>query len=117
MDPKAEEFRKFVESEVLEIIKSLAEKGQTTDERIQQIAKITIDVIKPGMSLELLYRSAVSLDDQFSELSPLVYKIMKEYEQKYEKNAINEVSRLVKSGKYEDAESMVKKVLQFKIVN
>ena len=114
---KAEEFRKMIEVEVLKIIKDLAEKGQAPKERIQELAQLTLDLIKPGMLLEELYNNAVKLDDRHSELAPVVFKVMKEYEEVYEKNALTHVRQLVKSGHYEKAQDMVKKVLKFKIAN
>ena len=113
----AEDFRKFIEVEVLKIIKKLAEEGKTPKEKIQAIAQLTLDLIKPGMNLEELYTNAVKLDDSTPELAPVVFQVMKEYEQKYEKKAIDEVSQMVRSGRYDDAEEMVKKVLNYKITN
>ncbi|NTU47223.1 hypothetical protein HGA88_06360 [Candidatus Roizmanbacteria bacterium] len=110
-----EEFRKFVEMEVLQIIKDLAEKTDTPDERIQAIAKLTLEKIQPGMKLEDLYANAVSLDDTYQELGPLVIKIMKHYEDTYETKALTHVSQLIRTGNYDKAQDMVKKVLQFKI--
>jgi len=112
----AEEFRKFIEVEVLKIIKKLAEGGKTPKERIQEIARRTLELIKPGMSLEELYQNAVKLDDYHPELAPVVFTVMKEYEQKYEKMALEQVSSLVRSGKYDEAQNLVKKVLEFKVV-
>lgn len=117
MNQTNEEFRKFIEVEVLKIIKELAEKGETPKEKIQAIAKLTLELIKPEMSLEELYLNAVKLDDQYSELAPVVFHVMKAYEEKYEKKAINEVSQMVKLGHYDDAQEMVKKVLNYKIAN
>lgn len=114
-DQKVEEFREYIEKEVLSIIKDLSSKGQTPLDRIQAIAKLTLELVKPGMTFEQLYRNAVTLDDQYSELAPVVVKLMHEYEIKYHKKALENVSELIKSGKYEDAQNMVKKVLQYKM--
>lgn len=114
---QAEEFRKYIEIETLKIIKKLAEEGKTEKEKIQAIAQRTLELIKPGMTIEELYRNAVKLDDNFSELAPLVYVIMKQYEEKYEKKALEQVSQLVRAKQYDQAQEMVKKVLQFKINN
>ncbi len=111
----ANEFCKFIELEVLKIIKNLYEKGITPQERIQGMARNALELIRPGMTLEELYRNAVKLDDQYSELGPLVMKIMREYEEKYEKKAINQVSALIKTKQYDEAQNLVKKVLQFKM--
>lgn len=112
----ADEFRKFIEVEVLKIIKELAEKGETPQEKIQGIAQYTLDLIQPGMGLEEMYRNAVKLDDKYSELAPVVFKVMREYEERYEKKALETVSNLMKSGEYDKAQEMVKKVLLFKMI-
>jgi len=114
---KAEKFRHFVEIEVLKIIKQLIAEGKTKQAVLQAIARKTLALIKPGMSLDELYTNAVKLDDDFPQLSPVVFKIMKEYEDKYEKKAIDQVSSLIKNGQYDQAQDMVKKVLAFKAAN
>ena len=114
---QAEEFRKYIETEVLKIIKALAEKGETPKEKIQEIAKITLELIKPTMTLEELYQNAVKLDDTYLELAPVVMHIMKEYEEKHEKRVLEQVTQLVRNRQYDQAEEAVKKVLQFKISN
>lgn len=112
---QSEDFRKFIEIETLKIIKKLAEEGKTEKDKLQAIAQRTLDLIKPGMSLEELYQNAVKLDDNFSELAPVVYIIMKQYEEKYERKALDQVSQMVKNRQFDQAEEAVKKVLQFKI--
>ncbi len=110
----SEKFRKYIEIEVLKIIKDLADKGKVTQDKMQAMAQLTLDLIKPGMTLEELFQNVMKLDDQYSELSPIVYKIMKEYEEKYGKKTIDEVSQLIKTENYDQAQEMVKKLLQFK---
>lgn len=114
---QADEFRKYIEIETLKIIKKLAEEGKAEKEKIQAIAQRTLELIKPGMDLEQLYQNAVKLDDNFSELAPLVYVVMKQYEEKYEKKVLEQVSQMVKNKQFDQAEEAVKKVLQFKINN
>jgi|GEM_PF-2858566 len=111
-----EVFRKFIEVEVLKIIKELAEEGKTSEERLRAMAKKTLELIMPGMTVEQLFQNAARLDDQFTELSPVVFALMKEYEEKYEKKALEQVTQLVRSGNYEEAEKIVKKVLEYKMV-
>ena len=108
------EFRQFIEREVLRVIKTLAEGGKTSKERIQEIAKHTLNLIIPGLTLEQLYQNSCKLDDAFAELAPVVYQVMRYYEQRYEKKALEQVSILIKSGKFEDAQNIIKKVLLFK---
>jgi hypothetical protein len=111
-----EAFRKFIEVEVLKIIKKLAEEGKTPEERLRAMARRTLELIKPGMTVEELFQNAAHLDDQFPELSPVVFLVMKEYEQKYEKKALEQVTKLVKLGKYDEAEAIVKRILAYKMI-
>lgn len=112
---RAKEFRLFIEKEVLALINNLCSRPNVDEERIRSIARLTMNLIKPGLTLNQLYQNAVKLDDQFLEMAPVVFKIMKEYEEKYEKKALTVVSQLVRQGQYDQAQTMVKKVLQFKI--
>ncbi len=114
---QTQEFRKYIETEVLKIIKTLAEKGETPKEKIQEIAKITLELIKPTMTLEELYLNAVKLDDNHLELAPVVIHIMKAYEEKYERKVLEQVTQLVHDRQFDQAEDAVKKVLAFKINN
>lgn len=114
---QAEELRQFIEREVLKLIKNLAEQEEMTKEKIQNVARRTLEFIRPGMKLDELYQNTVKLDDNCSELAPIVVTVMREYEQKYEKKALEQVSLLIKSKQFDQAQEMVKKVLQFKISN
>jgi len=114
MSEKAEQFRKYIESEVLKVMQRLVEGKTVKSEYIKEMARETLLLIKPHMTMEELYTNAVKLDDHFTELAPVVFKIMKKYEEEYSMKAIGSVSSLIKSGHYDDAQNMVKKVLLFK---
>lgn len=79
----AEEFRKFIEVEVLTVIKELAEAGNTTEERIQEIARRTLDLVLPDMSVQDLYAGALQVCAEFRELLPKLPLIVKEFKTKY----------------------------------
>lgn len=110
-------FRKFIEYESADLIISLLEKGAIDEKKASQLSQLTLDLIIPGMTVEELYLNGVKLDDNDPELSPVVYKIMKIYEEKFEKKAIQQVSAMVKNGQFGQAQDLVKKVLQFKMRN
>jgi hypothetical protein len=112
--PYADDFRKMIEMEVLKVIKELADKDDTSSAKIQQIAQTTLKLIRPQMQLTELYQNAVKLDDIHPELAPVVFKIMREYEEKYHKKTIDMVADYVKAGKHDDAQGAVKKLLEFK---
>ena len=71
-------------------------------------------LMQPGLSIDELYKNAIKMDDKYSELGPVVIMIMKEYEGKYNKKAVAEVSTLIKQGDYVAAQNMVMKVLMYK---
>lgn len=110
-------FRKFIEYETATIIIDLLEKGNINEEKAGKLSQLTLDLIIPGMTVEELYLSGVKLDDHNPELAPVVYKIMKIYEEKFEKKALAQVSSMVKNKQFGQAENLVKKVLQFKMSN
>ncbi|PIU37546.1 hypothetical protein CO005_00555 [Candidatus Roizmanbacteria bacterium CG_4_8_14_3_um_filter_34_9] len=110
-------FRKFIEYEAATLIISLLEKGSVDEEKAGKLSQITLDLIIPGMTVEELYLSGVKLDNHDPELAPVVYKIMKIYEEKFEKKAIEQVSAMVKNKQFGQAQDIVKKVLQFKMGN
>lgn len=113
---ESEKFRKFIEVEILDIIKKLAQQGSETEEKIQQIAQITLEKIKVGMSISELFKNAISLDDTFSELNPVTVKVMQFYEKNFERKAVDEVAGYVRQGDYDMAHNMVQKILEYKII-
>ena len=114
---QAQELRELVEREVLAIIKNLSELEGTTKEQIQGIARRTLELIRPGMKIDELYQNIVKLDDNHPELAPVVLTVMREYEEKYAKKALTQVSQLVKDRQFDEAESIIKKVLHYKIIS
>lgn len=110
-----EAFRKWIEVEVLKIMKQQISNKDVSQKRIQELANRTLDLIKPGMTLQELFNNAIKLNDGYSEFDGLVAKLIKEYEHKYKKQAVEQASALVKQGQLDEAEDVVKKVLQFKM--
>jgi len=49
---QAEELQKFIEKEVLNLIKNLAEQEGMTKEKVQNVARRTLELIHPGMKLD-----------------------------------------------------------------
>lgn len=113
----SDDFRNFIEAEALAIVVNLLDKGSIDSNKAKHLSSFFLDMIIPGMTVEELYSNTVKLDDNNPEFSPVVYKVMKIYEEKYEKKALEQVQLLVKNKNYGQAENMVKKVLQFKINN
>lgn len=79
-----EQFRELIESEILVAMKELAKKPEATKERLQSIARATLDLIKPNLSLDELYQNMIKLDDNFPELSPAIFKLIKIYTEKFQ---------------------------------
>ena len=112
----AEAFRKWIELEVLKIMKQQVSKQDVSQQRIQDLANRTLDMIQPGMTIEELFQNAIKLNDDYPEFDPLSVKLIKEYEHKYKKKAVERVAQLVKSGDLDEAQDVVKKVLEFKMM-
>lgn len=80
----SKQFQEYIEKEILEAIKELSKKEGMTKERLQEIARFTLQLIHESMTLPELYENMIQLDDKFPELSPVIGKIIKEYLEKYQ---------------------------------
>jgi hypothetical protein len=112
---QAEELRQFIEKEVLKVMEKLVDDETSTKEKLQGIARKTLELIRPGMPIDELYQNTVKLDDDCSDLAPVVIIVMREYETKYARKALTQVSNLIKTKKFDQAQELVKKVLEYKI--
>ncbi|MCA9372343.1 hypothetical protein KC726_05625 [Candidatus Woesebacteria bacterium] len=112
---KARSFCDFIEREVLLVLGALT-KGEEaiTTQRAREIAKATLAHVNPQMDLGDLYINTIQLNKDFPELAPVVYKVMKEYEDHYHEKAVRHVSHLIKQRQYDQAQDVVMKVLEFK---
>lgn len=82
----SKKFQEYIETEILNAIHKLAKKPEMTKEKLQEIARLTLDLIHENMPLVDLYQNMIKLDDKFPELQPTIGKIIKEYLEKYQIN-------------------------------
>jgi hypothetical protein len=73
-------------------------------------------MIEPGMTIEQLFHNAIELNENYPEFDPLTVKLIKEYEHKYKRKAVEQVAELVRTGELDEAQDIVKKVLEFKMM-
>lgn len=98
------DIREQIELSVVEFIKKSQAEGTLSDERSQAISERVLELLRPGMSFEELYKEAIPrLDDTAPELSPIITPYLKEYEENIVKAARQSVSDLIKVGQYDDA--------------
>ena len=102
--------------EVLKIMKQQVSNKDVSQQRIQDMANRVLDIIQPGMDIQELFQNAIKLNDGYPEFDSVVIKLIKEYEHKYKKKAVERVAQLVKSGDLDEAQDVVKKVLEFKMM-
>ncbi len=99
----ADEIREDIELAVVELIKAKLADGTMTEMRSQQISQLVLDTLKPGMSLEELYKAIFTLDDTCTELAPIVLPYAQKYEENITQKASDIVSSYIKVGKYDAA--------------
>lgn len=107
-----DEIREHIEASIVDLIKQKVEAEEMSEDRAQELARIVLEKLKPGMSLEELYKALPHLDDQFSEISPIVAPYMRDYEEGVAKPAIAQVSQLIKSGHYKEAQELANRVIR-----
>ena len=69
----ADEIREDIELAVVELIKAKLADGTMTEMRSQQISQLVLDTLKPGMSLEELYKAILPLMTHVQNLLPLSF--------------------------------------------
>lgn len=106
-----DDLRQQIELQVVELIKKKLADGTMTEERSQQISQVVLDTIRPGMTIEELYRAIPKLDDTLPELAPIVLPIVRQYEQEITQQAQHGVSELIRQGKFDAAASLAHKAI------
>ncbi len=107
-----DEIRERIEAQVVDVIKQKVENEEMTEERAQQLAQRVLELLKPGMSLEELYKVLPKLDDNFSEVSPIIVPYLRDYEQGVTKKAAVQVRDLIVSGHYKEAQDLANRVIK-----
>lgn len=107
-----DDIRQQIELQVVEFIKAKLADGTMTEEKAQQISQMVLDLLKPGMSFEDLYKAVPKLDDQFSELAPIVLPLVRDYEERIVKEAQKSVQHLIRQGQYDAATELAQKAVK-----
>ncbi len=106
-----DDIREQIEADIVDLIKVKVEAEEMTEDRAQALAQLVLDRLKPGMSLEDLYKTLPHLDDNFSEISHIIVPYLRDYEEGVAKPAIAQVSQLIKTGRYKEAQELAERVI------
>ncbi len=94
---------------VKELLKRLSNES-IDSQRVSDIASYTINIIPENLNEQSMKLLIPKLDDKYSELAPIVYKYLKDQENKQKQDAvIKKMERLIKFGKIEEAITVGKK--------
>lgn len=107
-----DDIREHIEAQVVDVIKQKVENEEMTEERAQQLAQRVLELLKPGMSLEELYKVLPKLDDNFSEVSHVIVPYLRDYENGVTKKAASQVRDLIVSGHYKEAQDLANRVIK-----
>lgn len=105
MDP--EEYREKLELEILEVIEEKLKSGQMDANRAEAIARMVLDKLHPPLTLEQIQQIAPTLDDEFKELSIAIVPVLADREEETSRIVAEHAEKLIKSGKIEDAISLL----------
>lgn len=105
----SEEYRKKIESEILQIIRDRLESNQMNASRAREIAQHILTTLHPHMTLNQIYSVVQNFDNHFAELVPVVLEVSKDYDEKVKKAVVNHVSILLKKGQIDEANLLLKK--------
>ena len=107
-----DQIREQIEASVVDYIKQKVEAEEMSEERAQLLAQSILDHLKPGMSLEELYKALPHLDDTFSEISYIIAPYLRDYEEGVTKPATEQVRKLIHDGHYKEAQELAEKVIR-----
>lgn len=103
--------REEIELKVVELIKHGVTDGTMTEARGQQISQVVLELLKPGMSWNELYKAIFKLDDSCTELSPVVLPYAQSYEQNIANKASDMVANYIRVGNYDAAVKLAEDVV------
>ncbi len=105
-----EEYRKKIETDILQIIETRLRSGQMSAERAREIAQYIVDSLHPHMSPNQIYGVVQAFDQHFAELVPVVLKVSKDYDEKIKEVVVKHVDVLIKRGSLDEASTLLKNV-------
>lgn len=109
MDP--EEYRKKLELDILKIIEEKLTKGEMEPERAQAIARMVLTKLHPPLTLEQIHQIAPTLNDHFTELAQAVLPVLRDHREEVERIVSENAANLIKSGKFDQASSVMKQTM------
>ena len=107
-----DEMREDIELKIVELIRQKLENNELTEVRAQELSKIALTTLTPGMTMEELYRDIPKLDNIATELAPIVIPYMREYETNITGEAQKNVVELIKQGQYDAAVKLSKQAIE-----
>ena len=116
MERDAEEYRKKIEKEVLEIMEQRLIDGEMNAERARDIAKFILNALYPHMPIDEIYKVVQTFDDHFPELVAVVIPVANEYEEKVRDIVTSHVNKLIQEKKIGEANVLLKKAIDLKRV-
>ena len=106
MDP--EDYRKKLELDILAIIEEKLRDGQMDMLRAKAIARMVLDKLHPPLTLEQIHQIAPTLDDHFAELTKAILPIIQDHEEEIKRIVSEHAEKLIKSGKIDEATTVLK---------
>jgi hypothetical protein len=82
-----------------------------TPERAAQIARFVLSALPESLTDTEVENVIPKLDDQFYELSEIVFKHMQEYEEKNKPIVLAEVDKLIREGNFDEAMKLMREYL------
>jgi hypothetical protein len=103
-----EEYRKKIELEILEIIEEKLKARQMSAQRAKEVAQHVLSTLHPHMDINQIHAVVQNFDDNFPELVPVVLEVSRDYDEKIKNAVVNHVGTLLKQGKIDEANTILK---------
>lgn len=112
-DDRAKQLREQVQNQIVSLITGKLEQGEMSESRAKDIAALVLEKLPEDISYDKLMEIIPKLDDHFEELTSVVVPIMTEYEHKVRAAVNDKITKLIASGKLDEALNVAKKAIEF----
>lgn len=104
----ADEYRKKIEQDILDVIAARLTTGEMTAQRAREIAQFVLDTLKPHMTLEQIQQLVLNFDQHFPELAKVAQSVINDQHEVMKKTIADHVHKLLQENKLDEAISVLK---------
>ncbi len=105
--------REYIKKRSVEVISQKLSDKEIDNNRAKEIAKHVLDSLSGDFTYDTLMSLIPKLDDDYKELTVVIFPVVLEYQRKISEETKNTVSHLLKNKRFGDALRLINKSLEY----